>query len=472
MRMSDPGGRCGRPSPVTRLRRFLELAGRAGRWTACCGLLAVGGAAFAVDVTRAPYIPDSGSIAVRCGRLIDGLADAPARDRLVIVRFGRIERVTDGGADTAGLPLLDLSRYTCLPGLIDTHTHLTDRANETRDLSVYFSRSDDDSLRISRANAEITLFAGFTSVRNVGAYVGWSARDLRDRIDAGEIAGPRMQVAGFYLTVPGGGGDLLIPGFEEDDIPYRVRMGVTRGVDEFRRKAMEAVAGGADVIKVIASGAVLAYGGVPGEPEMTPEEIAAVVEVAREAGLKVTAHAHGARSIKEAILAGVDSIEHASLADDEAIALAAEHDVAFSMDVYNGDYIDTVGRAQGWPEEFLRKNLETVETQREAFTKAYRAGVPITYGTDAAVYPHGYNARQFSIMVEHGMTPMDAIKAATSVAAKYIGWENDVGAIVPGRYGDLVAVDGDPLADVSVLEDVDVVIKGGLVFKRPHDERD
>src|SRR5690606_18625682 len=184
------------------------------------------------------------------------------------------------------------------------------------------------------------------------------------------------------------------------------------------------------------------------------------------------AHAHGARSIKEAILAGVDSIEHASLADDEAIALAAEHDVAFSMDVYNGDYIDTVGRAQGWPEEFLRKNLETVETQREAFTKAYRAGVPITYGTDAAVYPHGYNARQFSIMVEHGMTPMDAIKAATSVAAKYIGWENDVGAIVPGRYGDLVAVDGDPLADVSVLEDVDVVIKGGLVFKRPHDERD
>src|SRR5690606_16697770 len=172
MRMSDPGGRCGRPSPVTRLRRFLELAGRAGRWTACCGLLAVGGGAFAVDVTRAPYIPDSGSIAVRCGRLIDGLADAPARDRLVIVRFGRIERVTDGGADTAGLPLLDLSRYTCLPGLIDTHTHLTDRANETRDLSVYFSRSDDDSLRISRANAEITLFAGFTSVRNVGAYVG------------------------------------------------------------------------------------------------------------------------------------------------------------------------------------------------------------------------------------------------------------------------------------------------------------
>lgn len=166
----------------------------------------------------------------------------------------------------------------------------------------------------------------------------------------------------------------------------------------------------------------------------------------------------------------MDSIEHASLADDEAIALAAEHDVAFSMDVYNGDYIDTVGRAQGWPEEFLRKNLETVEAQREVFTKAYRAGVPITFGTDAAVYPHGWNARQFAIMVEHGMTPMDAIRAATSVAAKYIGRDDDVGAIEAGRYGDLVAVDGDPLADIGELEDIDVVIKGGLLFKRRHDD--
>jgi imidazolonepropionase-like amidohydrolase len=436
---------------------------------AACGLLAAAGAALASDVVRAPYIPESGSLAVRCGRLIDGLADAPLGDRLVVIRFGRIEKVADGGADPDGLPVLDLSDYTCLPGLIDTHTHLTDRANETRDLSVYFRRTADEELRISRANAEITLFAGFTTVRNVGAYVGWSGRDLRDRINAGEIAGPRMQDAGFYLTVPGGGGDLLIPGYEEEQIPYRVRMGVARGVDEFRRKAQEAVAGGADVLKVIASGAVLAYGGIPGEPEMTPEEIEAVVEVGHAAGIRVTAHAHGAQSIKDAIRAGVDSIEHASLADDEAIALAAEHDVAFSMDVYNGDYIDTVGRAQGWPEEFLRKNLETVEKQREVFTKAHRAGVPITFGTDAAVYPHGWNARQFAIMVEHGMTPMEAIRAATSVAAQYIGRE-DVGAIEPGRYGDLVAVDGDPLADVTELEDVDVVIKGGLVFKRPHDD--
>jgi len=218
-------------------------------------------------------------------------------------------------------------------------------------------------------------------------------------------------------------------------------------------------------LKVIASGAVLAFGGVPGSPEMTPEEIAAVAEVAHAAGIKLTAHAHGAQSVKEAILSGADSIEHASLADDEAIALAVEHDVAFSMDVYNGSYIASVGRAENWPEEFLRKNDETTEAQRQVFTKAHRAGVPIIFGTDAGVYPHGENAKMFSIMVERGMTPMEAIQAATSVAAKYIGWADDVGAIKAGLYGDLVAVTGDPLTDVSVLENIDVIVKGGQRYK-------
>jgi imidazolonepropionase-like amidohydrolase len=422
--------------------------------------------AAAIDVVRAPYLPDSGSVAIRCGSLIDGLADEPWIDRLVIIRDGRIDKVDDGRSRAPGsLPLLDLSDYTCLPGLIDTHTHLTDRTNETRDLTIYYRRSVEEERRISRANAEITLFAGFTTARNVGAYSGWSGRDLRDRIDAGEIAGPRVQDAGFYLTIPGGGGDLIVPGVEEKDIPYHVRMGVARGPDEFRRKAREAVAGGADFLKIIASGAVLAYGGVPGSPEMTPEEIGAVVEVAHKAGIQVTAHAHGAQSIKDAILAGADSIEHASLADDEAITLAAERQIAFSMDVYNGDYIRTAGRAQGWPEEFLRKNDETVEEQRIVFTKAHEAGVPIVYGTDAAVYPHGDNALQFSVMVERGMAPMDAIRAATSVAARHIGWSHRAGAIEAGRFGDVIAVRGDPLEDIAVLRDVDIVIKGGLVFK-------
>jgi imidazolonepropionase-like amidohydrolase len=434
--------------------------------TIALAVIALSANAAAIEVVRAPYVPDSGNVAIRCGSLIDGLADEPRADALVIIRDGRIGKVDDGRSRIpSSLPLLDLSDYTCLPGLIDTHTHLTDRASETRDLSIYFTRSIEEERRISRANAEITLFAGFTTARNVGAYSGWSGRDLRDRIDAGEIAGPRVQTAGFYLTIPGGGGDLVIPGLDEEDIPHHVRMGVARGPEEFRRKAQEAVAGGADFLKIIASGAVLAYGGVPGSPEMTPEEIAAVVEVAHKAGIRVTAHAHGAQSIKDAILAGVDSIEHASLADDEAIALAAERQVAFSMDVYNGDYIATAGRAQGWPEEFLRKNDETVEEQRIAFTKAYEAGVPIIYGTDSAVYPHGDNALQFSIMVERGMPPMDAVRAATSVAAHHIGWGDRAGAIEAGRFGDLIAVRGDPLEDIAVLRDVDVVIKGGLLFK-------
>lgn len=430
-------------------------------------LVVLAQAALALETVQAPYEPDSGALAIRCGTLIDGLADAPLRDQLILIEKGRIRDVHTGRSHApSGQPVLDLSAYTCLPGLIDTHTHLTDRADETRDLSIYYSRSVEDERRIARANAEITLFAGFTTARNVGAYLGWSGRDLRDRINRGEIAGPRVQTAGFYLTIPGGGGDLIIPGIDEKEIPDRVRMGVARGPEQFRRKAQEAVAGGADLLKVIASGAVLAYGGIPGAPEMTREEIAAVVTVGHQAGIKVTAHAHGAQSIKDAILAGVDSIEHASLADDEAIALAAERQVAFSMDVYNGDYIATEGHAQGWPEEFLRKNDETVEEQRIVLAKAYRAGVPIIYGTDAAVYPHGDNARQFVIMVERGMSPMDAIKSATSLAAHHIGWGDRVGAIEAGRFGDVIAVRGDPLADVTVLQEVAVVIKGGLLFKQ------
>jgi imidazolonepropionase-like amidohydrolase len=417
-------------------------------------------------VASVPYTPDSGSIAVRCGRLIDGLADSVRRDVTVVIRNGRVATIASE-APPADIPTLDLGEYTCLPGLIDMHTHLADGdGDDTRDLSVYYHRTLADQLPYGRKHARATLDAGFTSVRDVGTYIAWTDRALRDEINSGQVAGPRMQVAGYYLTIPGGGGDLVIPGHAESEIPDYVRRGVARGADDFRRKAQAAVDGGADLLKVIASGAVLAFGGVPGEPEMTPDEIKAVVEVAHGAGLKVAAHAHGARSIKEAILAGADTIEHASLIDDADIELARERKVALSMDVYNGDYIDTEGRKQGWPEEFLRKNLETTEAQRQGFTKAHAAGVPIVYGTDAAVYPHGLNARQFAIMVQRGMTPMEAIQSATSIAARYMGWENRVGSLAPGRFGDLIAVKDDPLEDISRLQDVAIVVKGGLVFKR------
>jgi imidazolonepropionase-like amidohydrolase len=422
-------------------------------------------------VESVPYLPDSGSLAIRCGRLIDGASPEPSADVTVVIERGRISAVGPGVAVPAGLALLDLSRHTCLPGLVDMHTHLTDRPGDTADLSIYYRRSREEQAAIALENARATVLAGFTTARDVGTYVAWADRELRDAIDAGRAIGPRAQVVGFYLTVPGGGGDLVIPGYAESAIPPQVRVGVARGPEAFRQKAELAVAGGADLLKVIASGAVLAYGGVPGEPEMTPAEIAAVVEVAHAHGLRVAAHAHGARSIREAILAGADTIEHASLIDDEAIALARRHDVALSMDVYNGDYIDTAGRAQGWPDEFLRKNIETTEAQRQGFTRAHAAGVPIVYGTDAAVYPHGLNARQFPIMVRRGMTPMQAIRSATSVAAQHMGWSERVGALLPGRYGDVVAVPCDPLADVACLERVDTVIKGGLVFRWPESAR-
>jgi imidazolonepropionase-like amidohydrolase len=399
--------------------------------------------------------------------LIDGLAAVAHGPTTVVVRDGRIAELQQGRVAPAGLPVLDLAAHTCLPGLIDTHTHITDRPGDTADLSVFYRRSLAEQVAIGRENARITLEAGVTTVRDVGTYIAWADKALRDEVNAGKVVGPRIQAAGFYLTVPGGGGDLVIPGHRESEIPAAVRQGVARGPEQFKARAEAAISGGADVLKIIASGAVLAFGGVPGAREMTAEEIRAVVEVAHAHGRKVAAHAHGADSINDAILAGADTIEHASLIDDEGIRLAREHRVALSMDVYNGDYIDTEGRKQGWPAEFLRKNLETTELQRQAFTKAVAAGVPIVYGTDAAVYPHGLNARQFPIMVQRGMSPMQAIQSATSVAAEYLGWSDRVGALAPGRYADLIAVAGDPLEDITELQQVTVVVKGGLPFKLP-----
>ena len=402
---------------------------------------------------------------IECGALIDGISSQPRYNQVITIVDERITLVDAGPASASNV--IDLSDYTCMPGLIDTHSHMVESLDngDMSDLSVYFTRTSSEQQDIATALAARTLDAGFTTVRNLAAYDGFADVVLRNRINNGEIPGPRMQASGYYLTIPGGGGDLLIPDYDESSMPARVRMGIAQGPEEFRRKAQGAIAGGADVLKIIASGAVLAFGGVPGAPEMTPAEIEAVVEVAHAASLKVTAHAHGAQSIKEAILAGVDSIEHASLADDEAIALALEHDVAFSMDIYNGTFIATVGREEGWPEEFLRKNDETTEAQRQVFTRAHAAGVPIIYGTDAGVFPHGDNGRMFVYQVEHGMTPMEALQSATSVAATYIGWAHNVGAIEPGRFADIIAVRGNPLDDISLLEHVDVVIKGGLRIK-------
>jgi imidazolonepropionase-like amidohydrolase len=427
-------------------------------------------AAASAGAGPAVAAPRADSITIRCGRLLDGVTWTAREDVLVSIEDGRITSVRDARDRAAGAThqrLLDLSGYTCLPGLIDLHTHLTELPEDTADLTVYFRRTRAEQRAISASNALATLRAGFTTARNVGAYVRGVDLELRDAIDRGEVAGPRMQVSGAYLTIPGGGGDLLVPGTPASRTPAFVRTGVARGPEQFRSRAEEILGSGVDLLKVIASGAVLAHGSVPGAPEMNPEEISIVVAAAHARGRKIAAHAHGAQSIKDAIRAGADTIEHASLADEEAIALARERAVVFVMDVYNGDYIDSEGRRQGWPEEFLRKNLETTEAQRRAFAQAHAAGVRLAYGTDAGVFPHGLNARQFRVMVERGMTPAEAARSATSLAADAMGWGDRVGAIVAGRYGDLIAVRADPLADITALERVAAVVLGGRVVRSP-----
>ena len=410
---------------------------------------------------------DNIDLIVRCGLMIDGLSDEVSIDQLIVIREQRISEILpDRMSDLPDAEILDLSDHTCLPGLIDMHTHFDGTPADFSDYTVYLHRTREDTMRLGSELSRTTLESGFTTVRVVGAYMAWVSRDLRDLVRAGEASGPRMRIAGAYLTIPHGGGDMTIPGVEYSEIPEVFHKGVARGPDEFRARAQELVDGGADFLKIIASGAVFGHGSNPGAPEMTPEEIRAVVEVADAAGIKVTAHAHSAESIKDAILAGVSSIEHASLGDEESVELALEYDVAFSMDVYNGTYTAEVGEAAGYAAEFMQKNEDTTEAQRVVFRDALAKGVTLMFGTDLGVLPHHMGTRQFVEMVKQGMTPMHAIKSATSIPADHMELAADVGALQVGRYGDLIAVRGNPLEDISVLQNVQVVVKGGEVVSR------
>ncbi len=398
---------------------------------------------------------------IRAGRLVEVVAGEVLTDQLLIARGERIESVgpyDDGPFD------VDLSNHTVLPGLIDCHAHLIGEVESGHGYAALVQRTGAQEALSGVRNARDTIMAGFTSVRDVGTFRAFVDVALRDAIEAGDVLGPRMLCAGAFVTSSGGGGDVtgLAPDVDAV-VPRDLRFGVANSPDEVRKVVREILHGGADFIKIIATGAVLTEGTVPSAPEFSEAEIRAGVEEAALYETHVAAHAHGAEGIKRAVRAGVRSIEHGSLMDDESIALMAEHGTFLVADVWMGDWSIEQGEREGWSPDVMRKLRETTDVQREGFAKAVEAGVRIAFGTDSGTYPHGMNAKQFASMVKYGMTPVEAIRSATVVAAELLGWSDRVGALEPGLFADLIAVEGDVMNDVDLLTDVSFVMKGGRV---------
>lgn len=400
------------------------------------------------------------TVAVTAARMIDVETGRVVTDPVVIATDGRITAV--GTATTITIPAgarrIDLAGLTLLPGLIDMHVHLTSDArlgyNSDLDHVPAFN------MVVGVANAGRTLDAGFTTVRNVGSG-DYGDVGLKQGIEAGYARGPRIVPAGYAIGATGGHCDdnRFPPGIIVD------RTGVASGPQGFREKVREQHKFGADVIKFCATGGVFSARDTVDGQQLTQEEMDALVDEAHRLRMKVAVHAHGTDGIKAAIRAGADTIEHASLADAEAFEMAKKRGTAFSMDIYNDDYILAEGAKNGIPEVNLAKERAIGLKQRQTFQAAHKAGVTMVFGTDAGVYPHGDNARQFAKMVEWGMTPIEAIQAATRNAGVALGMAADVGTIAVGRYADMIAVAGDPLRDVSVLQTVPVVIKGGTLVR-------
>jgi imidazolonepropionase-like amidohydrolase len=406
--------------------------------------------------------PSETIVAIRAGKLLDVVSGRLLSNQIILIRNGKIVAVGENLAIPPGSTVTDLSKMTVLPGLIDCHTHITDLP--APDPLTVVQKTTAEIAYAAIPNARLTLLSGFTTVRDVGVYRAFTDVALRDAIARGDVVGPRMFVAGAYITISEGAGAMagLAPDIQ---LPWDLRFGEANSPWEVRQKIRVLAHRGADHIKVLATGAVLTHGSNPKTVEFTPEELHAAVDEAHNFGLRVEAHAHAAEGIKNAIRAGVASVEHATLIDDEGIALAKEHGTYLDMDIYDEECIQEEGRRNGIPLDFLEHDHELGELHRKNFTKALRAGVKLSFGTDAGVCPHGVAGKQFAFMVKYGMTPLQAIQSATVSAADLLGKSDLLGSLQPSKYADIIAVLGNPLEDIRLLENVKFVMKEGAVYK-------
>ncbi|MFC5571292.1 amidohydrolase family protein [Lysobacter yangpyeongensis] len=408
----------------------------------------------------AAHALDHGNAIVTAARLLDVRSGRMLHDVTVQVEDGHITQVLEGrdnGIVSTDTPRYDLGDMTLLPGLIDMHVHLDSDPSYGGYTGLQYGDRFWSMLAVPHALK--TLQAGFTTVRNVGSDA-WNDVGLRQAIDEGKVVGPRLVTATYAIGATGGHCDsTFFPPSMDEKAPFNVD-----SPDEGRKAVRTLRKYGAQVIKICATGGVFSHGDEPGAQQLTLDEMKAIVDEAHMASMKVAAHAHGAAGIRDAIRAGVDTIEHASLIDDEGIKLAKQRGAWLSMDIYNTEYTQSEGKKNGVLEDNLRKDREIADVQRENFRKAHAAGAKMIFGTDAGVYPHGDNGRQFRWMVKYGMTPTEAIQAATVNAAQALD-RNDRGAIEAGRLADLIAVPGDPTQDVTLLEAVPFVMKGGDVVK-------
>jgi imidazolonepropionase-like amidohydrolase len=408
--------------------------------------------------------PPQPATIIRAGKLIDVDAGRVLTNQLILVRNGKIEAVGENLAIPSGATIVDLSKMTVLPGLIDCHTHLVGLSTDSDPLSELQKTSAQRAFE-SIPNARTMLLEGFTTVRDVGTFRALVDVALRDAINRGDVIGPRMFVAGAYITITGGGGALN--GVAPDVIlPWDLRFGVSDGPDQVRQRVRALEQYNVDLIKVLASGAFLAHGSNPATDDFTYDEIRAAVEEANKKGLRVAAHAHAASSIKNAIRGGVASIEHGTMIDDEGIRMMKERGTYLVADIYDDDCIKSSNPGNTHPKDFQEKEQDWGEVQRQNFKKAVQAGVNIAFGTDAGVCPHSESPKQFAFHVKYGQTPMQAIQSATIKAATLIGKPEAFGSIRAGKSADIVAVAGDPLADIRTLEHVHFVMKEGKIYKQ------